>query len=115
VAPNDFGAILIQDRSHDDLSRRSVDCLKTAQKEAISPSMSVTAIANLVQVSVERSGCDLMQERFPDVGLVSLNEDHVVSIPAQLGTKPPYELEPSGSASYDNDLSFHGLSEPASD
>jgi hypothetical protein len=77
--------------------------------------MSVTAIANLVQVSVERSGCDLMQEGFPDVGLVSLNENHIVSIPAQLGAKPPYELEPSGSASYDNDLSFHGLSEPASD
>jgi hypothetical protein len=44
------------------------------------------------------------------VGLVSLNEDHVVSIPAQLGAKPPYELEPSGPASYDNDLGFHGLS-----
>jgi hypothetical protein len=77
--------------------------------------MSVTAIANLVQVSVERSGCDLMQERFPDMGLVPLDEDHVVSIPAQLGAKPPYELEPSGSASYNNDLSFHCLSEPASD
>jgi hypothetical protein len=51
-----------------------------------------------------------MQEWFPDVGLVSLNEDHVVSIPAQLGAKPPYELEPSGSASYDDDLCFHGLS-----
>jgi len=51
-----------------------------------------------------------MQERFPDMGWILLDENHVVSIPAQLVAKPPYEFEPAGSASYDYDLGLHGVS-----
>jgi hypothetical protein len=84
--------MLEQNGSNYDLSRLPVDCLETAQEEAVSPSMPVTAIADLIQVGVERSGCDFMQERFPDVGSILLDENHVVSIPAQLVAKPPYEF-----------------------
>jgi hypothetical protein len=72
--------------------------------------MPVTAIADLIQVGVERSGCDFMQERFPDVGSILLDENHVVSIPAQLVAKPSHEFEPAGSAAYDYDLGLHGVS-----
>jgi hypothetical protein len=51
-----------------------------------------------------------MQERFPDVGSILLDENHVVSIPAQLVAKPPYEFEPAGSAAYNYDLGLHGVS-----
>jgi hypothetical protein len=114
VTPDNLSAVLVENWRDHDLTCLPIDCLKAAEKEAVSPPMPVTAIADLIQVRIERSGCDLVQERFPDVGLASLDEDHVESLPTQLGTKPPHKLEAAGPTSDNNDLGLHICASPAS-
>ena len=58
----------------------AVDACQRAEEEAIAPAVAVAAVADLVEIGVERSGRDLVQQRLPDVGAVALDEDDVVAL-----------------------------------
>ena len=67
--------------------------------------MTVRPVSDLVEVGVERAGRDLVQQRLPDMGAVTVDEENV-----DFGTAPipaPQlrgELEPAGASADDDDL-----------
>ena len=61
--------------------------VERAEEEAVAPAMAVAAIADLVEIGVERSGRDLVQQRLPDMGAVAFDQDDVVALAADISRR----------------------------
>src|SRR6185437_5730557 len=107
MAPDQLGAVLVEQRRDDDLLGLAVDRLQRAEEEAVAPAVGVAAVADLVQIGVEGAGGDLVQQRLPDMGAVALDEDDVERLLAEPVAEPAHQLEPTGAAADDYDLGFH--------
>jgi hypothetical protein len=77
MSTDQFRAVIVENRRHDDLPRCSIDGLQRPVEEPVAPTMPVTAIANFVKICIERSSRNLMEERLPDMGVVPLDENDV--------------------------------------
>ena len=109
MAADDFAAIVIEDRRDDDLLRRAVDAFQRAIEIAIAPAIGMAAIADFIEIGIERAGGDFVEQRLPDMGGVAIDEDDVEIIarqmPAELGDK----LQPAGAATDDDDLGLFAI------
>jgi hypothetical protein len=93
MARDQLAAILVEQRRDPDLAPVAIDAVQRAEEEAIAPAMAMAAIADLVEIGVERSGRDLVQQRFPDMRAVALDQDDVVVFAAIFRAEPPRELK----------------------
>jgi len=106
VAADQLAAILIEQWRDNDLALVTVDAFECSKKEAIAPAVAVAAIADLVEIGVERSGRDFVEQGFPDMRAVAFHEDDVVPLPPIFRTEPPRELKPARAAADDHNLNF---------
>ena len=83
---------------------RAVDGGERAEEIAVAPAMAVVAIADFVEIGVERSGSDFVEQRLPDMGAVALDQDDVVMLAAVAGAEPADEFEARGTAANHDDL-----------
>ena len=103
MPPDHFLARIVEQRRGGDVPRGAVNAFERAVEEAIAPAHGMAAIADLVEIGVERSGGDLMQQRLPDMREVAIDQDDVVLFAAVFAAEPPHQLEPaSASAHHDN-------------
>ena len=56
--------------------------------------MAVAAIADLVEIGVERTGRHFVQQRLPDMGAVLLDQDDVVLLAPELRAQPAASSSP---------------------
>ena len=106
---DELGAVVVEQRREDHFARLAVDSFEGAVEEAIAPAMAVAAIADFVEVGVERPGGDLVQQRLPDVGAVALDQDDVVPLATVARAELADEFEPAGAAADNYDLGLAGL------
>ena len=67
--------------------------------------MTVRPVPDLVEIGVERTGRDLVQQRLPDVGAMAVDEENVdVGTAPVSASQPGGELEPAGTSANDDDL-----------
>jgi len=104
VPGDQLAAVLVQHRRDHDLARRRIDALQRAEEEAIAPAMAMAAIADLIQIGVERTRCDLVEQRLPDMRAVPVDQDDVVGAAAEPRTQPPRKLKPARAPANDHDL-----------
>ena len=69
--------------------------------------MAVAAIANFVKICVERSSCNFVEERLPNMGVVPLNKNDIKIVTAESRSEPPHELKASSPTTDDHYLSLH--------
>ena len=67
--------------------------LERAEEEAVAPAMAVAAVADFVEIGVERTGRDFVQQRLPDMGAVLFDQDDVVPLAAEARAEAPHQLE----------------------
>ena len=103
VPPDNLAAVL-DDRGDDDLAAGAVDRLERPVEEAVIPALGVTAVADLVEVGVERPGRDLVEERLPDVRLLPVDQDDVIVDLAERAAELRHQLESPRAAADDDDL-----------
>ena len=104
VRSDQLGAVVVEQRRDLDFTPVAIDAGEGATEEAIAPAMAVAAIADLVEIGVQRSGSDLVQQRLPDVGAVAFDQDDVVALAAIFRAELAGQLEPGRAASDDDDL-----------
>ena len=83
---------------------RAVDALQPPLEKAVAPARAVTAIADLVEIGVKRSGGHFVEERLPDMREVLIDEDDVVRAAPVFRAEPPDQFQPSRAAANDDDL-----------
>src|ERR1700761_5347113 len=93
MPPHDLDAVLSHHRRQADLPLGAVYAFQRALEEAIAPAMAMAAVADLVEVRIQRAGGDLMEQRLPDVGRVPLHQDDVVVFAAETSAETPHELQ----------------------
>ena len=76
VAPDYLGAV-VDDGGDDHLPGIPVDGFQISVEIAVFPAVSVAAVAHLIEIGIKGSGGDLMEQRLPNVGPVSLDKDDV--------------------------------------
>jgi hypothetical protein len=67
VPADDFAAVFIGDRGDDDFLGGAVDGFQRAIEIAIAPAIGVAAIADFIEVGIERASGDFVEQRLPDV------------------------------------------------
>jgi hypothetical protein len=107
MSTDQFRAVIVENRRHDDLPRCSIDGLQRAVEEAVAPTMSVATIANFVKIRVERSRRHLMEERLPDMSVVPLHKNDIEILAAEPCSEPPHELQTSSPTANDHYLNLH--------
>jgi len=104
VPADQLAAVLVEHRRQHHPPRSAVDAFESAAEVAVAPAVAVTAVADLVEVGVERAGGDFVQQRLPDVGAVLLDQDDVVALAAEPRAEAADQLEPAGPAADHYDL-----------
>ena len=104
VSGDQLAPILVLHRRKADGLGRAVDPVETALEEAIAPAIAVAAIADLVEIGVERASSDFMQQRLPDVAEVLVDQNDVVLLAPELRAQPAHQLQPACASADDNNL-----------
>jgi hypothetical protein len=103
VPPDDLLPVL-NDRRDDDLARSPVDRFERAVEIAVAPAVCMTTVADLVEVGIERTRRDLVEQRLPDVRLRLVDEDDVEIGLTQRAPELGDEFEPARAPADDDDL-----------
>ena len=103
----DLLTIFVKNRRYDHLSVSPINRLQTAIKEPIAPTVPVASIPDLIHIGIQRSGRDLVQQGFPNMGLVALDQDDVIAVPAKSSPQPTHQFQPASPTADDDNLSFH--------
>ena len=104
VARDQLAAVLVLDGGEADRLGPAVDTFQAALKEAVAPARAVSAIADLVEIGVKRSGGDLVQERLPDVAEVLVDQDDVVALAPVFRAEPADQFKPARASADDDNL-----------
>ena len=105
LAGQELRSVFVVHRCDHDFARPSVDILQGAEKEPEAPAMTMGSVPDFVEIGVQGASRHFVQQRFPDVGAIAVDEENV---DGGVAPKPPSqfrrELKPAGAASDDDDL-----------
>ena len=105
LAGQQLGPLIVVHWRNRNLAALPVDVLRGAEEESKPRSMTVRPVPDFVEIGIERAGRDFMQQRLPDVGAMTVDEEDVdvgvapVSAPQFRG-----KLQPPGPSPDDDDL-----------
>jgi len=104
---DDFAPPIVRDRGEPDAAPVPVDAGQRSIEVAISPAVAVAAIAHFVEVRIQRSGGDLVQQRLPDMRAVAVDKDDVVMLAPIVRAQLGRQFQSRRSAADDHDLGLH--------
>ncbi len=104
----DVAALLVLERRDLDLARLRVDGAHHAVEVAIAPAEAVGAIADLVDIGIERACRHFVQQRLPDMGLVAVHQDDIMAPAPEALAELGRQLQPGRPAAHDHDLRLQG-------
>ena len=89
-----------------DTPAHTVDAFHRAIEEAIAPAVAVAAIADFVEIGVQRSRRHFVQQRLPDMGAVPFDQEDVKGIAPEMRAQPRRQFQATGAAAHHHDLRF---------
>ena len=84
----------------------AIDSVHAPQEEAVVPAMAVSAVADFVEIGIERPRRHFVQERFPYVRAIALYQNNVMMRSAVVEPEPTHELQAACAATDYDDLGF---------
>ena len=104
-----LAAVLVEGRGQADALGGAVQALQAADLELEVVPLGLGDIVELVLGRVQRAGGHFVQQRFPQVGEIGVNQGDVgLATLAQGAAQTGGELQPAGAAADDNDAMSHG-------
>ena len=105
LAGQQLGPVIVVHWRNRNLAALPVDVLQSAEEESKPRSMTVRPVPDFVEIGIERAGRDFMQQRLPDVGAMTVDEEDVdVGVAPVSASQLRGELQPPRSSADHHDL-----------